>query len=135
MKIKDAELLTGLNQKTIRFYESEGLIKVNRLKNSYRDYTEDNIKELRRIKILRGWNVPICKIKDFNKGKVSLNNILQEKLEDLDREELNITKERCVIEQIIKLSTKDCNIDLADYHNDFKWTYAMAFLLSQNQGI
>ncbi|MDS1004499.1 MerR family transcriptional regulator [Clostridium sporogenes] len=48
MKIKEAELLTGLSQKTIRYYETEGLISVKRNLNSYREYDEDNISKLKK---------------------------------------------------------------------------------------
>jgi DNA-binding transcriptional MerR regulator len=71
MKIKDAELLTGLSAKTIRFYESEGLISVKRNSNSYRDYDEKNIEDLRRIKNLRKLDIPICKIKELNDKEIS----------------------------------------------------------------
>ncbi|APQ97613.1 MerR family transcriptional regulator [Clostridium botulinum] len=66
MKIKDAERLTGLSQKTIRYYESEGLISVKRNSNSYREYDENNINKLRRIKVLRKLDVPISTIKKLN---------------------------------------------------------------------
>ncbi|MCR1139598.1 MerR family transcriptional regulator [Clostridium botulinum] len=66
MKIKDAERLTGLSQKTIRYYESEGLISVKRNSNSYREYDENNINKLRRIKVLRKLDVSISTIKKLN---------------------------------------------------------------------
>ncbi|RXI54045.1 MerR family transcriptional regulator [Clostridium tetani] len=75
--IKEAKLLTGLSAKTIRFYESEGLICVKRNSNTYRKYDGKNIDELRRIKILRKLDVPISKIKELNNGKTSLHDIFQ----------------------------------------------------------
>ncbi len=54
MKMKDVEKLTGLTAKSIRFYEAKGLLKVGRNEeNSYREYTEENIAQLRRIKLFR----------------------------------------------------------------------------------
>ena len=88
MKIKDAELLTGLPAKTIRYYESQGLISIKRNSNTYRDYTENNITELRRIKILRKLDVPISKIKEFTQGEISLHYILQNEIKNLDGKEI-----------------------------------------------
>ena len=54
MTIKDVEKLTGLTAKSIRYYESKHLIKVARNEgNSYRNYTEDDVNILRRIKLFR----------------------------------------------------------------------------------
>ncbi|APU59818.1 MerR family transcriptional regulator [Clostridium botulinum] len=72
MKIKDAELLTGLSAKTIRYYESEGLISVKINSNSYQEYDEDNINKLQKIKILRKLDVSISTIKKLNLGEASL---------------------------------------------------------------
>ena len=44
MKINDVEKITGLTQKAIRLYESQGLIKISRDKNGYRNYSEEDIK-------------------------------------------------------------------------------------------
>ena len=52
--IKDAAEQTGLTQKSIRFYESKGLLSVQRgAQNDYRQYTEADITQLKRIKVLR----------------------------------------------------------------------------------
>lgn len=54
MTIKEVERLTGLTAKSIRYYESKHLITVARNKeNSYRDYSETDVEQLKRIKLLR----------------------------------------------------------------------------------
>ncbi len=54
MTIKDAEKLTGLTIKSIRYYEEKGLISIGRnIDNDYRDYSEEDIERLKLIKILR----------------------------------------------------------------------------------
>ncbi|MCS4464809.1 MerR family transcriptional regulator [Clostridium botulinum] len=94
MKIKDAERLTGLSQKTIRYYESEGLISVKRNSNSYREYDENNINKLRRIKVLRKLDVPISTIKKLNLKEASLPEILEGKIKELDGNELNLERKK-----------------------------------------
>ncbi len=54
MTIKDVEKLTGLTAKSIRFYESKNLISVERnSENFYRNYTDADVTELKRIKLFR----------------------------------------------------------------------------------
>jgi len=127
MKIKDAELLTGLSAKTIRFYESEGLISVRRNSNTYRDYAEDNIKELKRIKILRQLEIPISKIREFKNGDLQLENILKEKLEELNKGELDIQSKKFTIEVLLKEVKKNPNADLDYYHDDFEYIKSEEF--------
>ena len=53
MTIQEVEARTGLPRATVRYYEREGLLSPQRLENGYRDYSEDNITTLLRIKLLR----------------------------------------------------------------------------------
>lgn len=58
MTIREAEQRTGLDRATIRFYEKERLISPKRLDNGYRDYGEEELTALLRIKLLRELGVP-----------------------------------------------------------------------------
>ena len=53
MTIKELERRTGLPRTSIRFYEQEGLLTPERRENNYRDYSEDNVRTLEKIKLLR----------------------------------------------------------------------------------
>ena len=66
MTIKDAEKLTGLTAKSIRFYESKGLINVERNEtNDYRNYSENDIRQLMKIKTYRYFGFSIEEIKEL----------------------------------------------------------------------
>ncbi|CDI49271.1 MerR family transcriptional regulator [Clostridium tetani] len=127
MKIKDAELLTGLSAKTIRFYESEGLICVKTNSNTYREYDEKNIDELRRIKILRKLDLPISKIKELNDGKTSLHDIFQAELKKLDENQLNLELKKSTIKVILKELNKNPNVDLIEYSKEFEYIHSDEF--------
>lgn len=127
MKIKEVELTTGLSAKTIRFYESEGLISVKRNSNSYREYNEHNINDLQRIKILRQLDVPISKIKELNQGKTSLHDILEDELKKLEENELNLESKKITIEVILKELNKNPNIDLAEYTKELAYIQSEEF--------
>lgn len=76
MKIKDVEKKTGITKANIRYYESQGLITPERELNGYRTYTEKNVHELLRIKLLRTLDIPIESIRALCDGKTSLADTL-----------------------------------------------------------
>ena len=77
MRIKEVEELVGITRKNIRFYEKEGLLSPGReLENSYRDYTDDDVRRLRIIKLLRKLDMPISAISDVLENRLSLPEAL-----------------------------------------------------------
>ena len=64
MTIKEVENITGLTAKSIRFYEKKNLIEVQRNEgNDYRNYTEENVVQLKWIKLFRYLDFSIEEIK------------------------------------------------------------------------
>ena len=53
MKIGEVEKITGLTAKAIRLYEKKKLLSVDRTGSDYRDYNEDDVKQLLTIKNFR----------------------------------------------------------------------------------
>ena len=77
MRIKEVEDLVGITSKNIRFYEKEGLLSPGREKeNSYRDYSEADVKRLQIIKLLRKLDMPISGISDVLEGRIALPEAL-----------------------------------------------------------
>ena len=77
MRIKEVEDLVGITRKNIRFYEKEGLLTPGReLENSYRDYSEEDVKRLQVIKLLRKLDMPINGISDVLEGRIALSEAL-----------------------------------------------------------
>lgn len=64
MNIKEAERLSGVTKRNIRFYEQKGLLRPSRnQENDYREYTVENVETLKRIRILRMVDMPVEQIK------------------------------------------------------------------------
>ncbi|MCM1088664.1 MAG: MerR family transcriptional regulator, partial [Muribaculaceae bacterium] len=60
MTIKEVEKQTGLARSNIRFYEKEKLIEPSRNdKNGYRDYSEQDIENIKKIAYLRTLEISI----------------------------------------------------------------------------
>lgn len=110
MKIKEVEILTGLTAKSIRYYESKGLLVVGRQEgNDYRDYTEENVWQLKRIKLLRYLDFSVDQIRDMlSMDADGLKKILLDKMEQLDNESKNLELKRNLCHS---LSKSDVTLD------------------------
>lgn len=86
MTIKEIETLSGMERANIRFYEREGLIAPNRMDNGYRDYSEDDLQILLRIKLLRSLHIPLNEIKALKDGSKDLADTLSKQIAKLDQE-------------------------------------------------
>ena len=86
MNIKQASKQSGVSAPNIRFYEKEGLLDPARLPgNNYRDYTEQDIRALRFIRMLRMLDVPLPVIRSVLAGDAPLGNILREQQTALEQ--------------------------------------------------
>ena len=69
VKINEVETLAGITKKNIRFYEAQGLLSPARnSENGYRDYGEEDVRVLRRIKLFRKMGLPIEEIRQMFAG-------------------------------------------------------------------
>ena len=81
MKINEVMKETGLTKKAIYYYENEGLIRPQKdPENNYRNYTEEDVRKLIVINILRRLDVPIKAIGDIVKNSVPMKDVLKEQL-------------------------------------------------------
>ena len=66
MTIKDVEERTGLSRSNIRFYEKEKLIEPSRNEsNGYRDYSENDVENIKKIAYLRTLGISIEDIRSI----------------------------------------------------------------------
>ena len=85
MQIKEVELLTGMTRANIRFYEKQGLLnRTNRNEYNYRDYTEEDVRQLQRIKLLRRLEVSMEDIKEMKDDVPKMEQMILERLSDLN---------------------------------------------------
>lgn len=75
MNIKEAEKLTGISKRNIRFYEQKGMLHPARNQdNDYRDYSSQDIERLKLIRALRMVDMPLEEIQKVLDGKTSLED-------------------------------------------------------------
>ncbi len=95
MKIKEVAKKTGLTEKSIRFYEEKGLIQpeIKYVANrKFREYSEEDVKELNTIMYLRKGYFSIEEIKRMKESPEDIISILKQYQERL-QEEVVVKKE------------------------------------------
>lgn len=91
MKINEVETLAGITKKNIRFYEAQGLLSPARnSENGYRDYGEEDVRILRRIKLFRKMGFPIEEIRQMFTGVHTVGDGMRRQLISLEREQRNL---------------------------------------------
>ena len=84
MIINDLETRTGLDRATIRYYEKQEMITPVRKENGYRDYSEEDLQQLLKIKLLRQLDMPIYMIKKLQQGSEDFQRALNEQISILE---------------------------------------------------
>lgn len=112
MKINDVEKQTGLTAKSIRYYESEGLLSVGRNEdNSYREYTEENILDLKRIKVYRYLDFSIKEIRELlHSDADEVTSILSAKAEQYTRQQEDTETKRKICKMLSKKKSLSANL-------------------------
>lgn len=106
MKIKDVEKRVGISAANIRYYEKEELINPERNEaDNYRDYSQQDVEQLERIKVLRILGVPISDIRKLKDGAATLNDVMEHRLTLLQEEEKNLDAVKRVCENL-----RQCNL-------------------------
>ena len=84
MTIKEVEERTSLSRSNVRFYEKEKLIEPSRNeKNGYRDYSENDVENIKKIAYLRTLGISIEDIRRIMSEKVTLQEMVKKQNEVL----------------------------------------------------
>ena len=96
MNTKQAEELTGISRQNIRYYERQGLLEPAReTGNAYRDYSEEEIRRLKLIKMLRMLDMPLKEIENILKEELPLK-------EAVVRQQENLLKQQKQLQDVYK---------------------------------
>lgn len=86
MNIKQAETLTGITSKNIRFYEDSGLLHPKRNEqNGYREYTDKDIHRIKLIRMLRKLDMSIDTIREVLDGQQRLDAVMAAQYNKLEQ--------------------------------------------------
>lgn len=97
MNIREVEELTGLVRANIRYYEQEGFFTSERESNGYRNYSDEDVQVLKRIKLLRMLQVPIEEIHRIQSDELLMCTVLERSIRQAEekKKELNSAQQIC----------------------------------------
>ena len=91
MNIGEAAQASGLNAKTIRYYEDIGLIRPDRRRNNYRDYSDTSVHNLRFLARARklGFSIEECRqllslYADKRRASADVRRLAEAHISDID---------------------------------------------------
>lgn len=119
MLINEVKYKVGLTKKSIRYYESEGLLKPKRNSNNdYREYDENDLKDLKLIKFLRNLNISVREIKKLKNKEISLKECMRDRIKLIENTEKEFLKIKNMCEDIIDNNLEFDNIDITKYSEE-----------------
>jgi DNA-binding transcriptional MerR regulator len=92
MKIKEVEEKLGIDRETIRFYIREGLLSPVQHDNHHREYSEEDIDQIKRIRILRQLEMSISQTRSVFNGEMDFNTALDESRRILEHKREIVSK-------------------------------------------
>ena len=134
MTIKEVEEQTGLTRSNIRFYEKEKLIEPSRNdKNGYRDYSEKDVENIKKIAYLRTLEISVEDIRCIIDEKVSLMEVLAKQNEMLQEQIEGLSKAKVMCEKMLEagdvsfdeLQVEKYVSDLQNYWSDNKTVFKL----------
>ena len=134
MTIKEVEERTSLSRSNVRFYEKEKLIEPSRNeKNGYRDYSENDAENIKKIAYLRTLGISIEDIRRIMSEKVTLQAMVKKQNEVLKNQMIDLDKARFMCEKMLeeesisyeKLQVEQYVTELEDYWNDHQAVFKL----------
>ena len=127
MTIKEVEERTNLSRSNVRFYEKEKLIEPSRNEsNGYRDYSESDVENIKKIAYLRTLGISIEDIRSIISEKTTLQETLERQNEVLKSQITDLNKAQLMCEKMLdeesisyeKLQVEQYVTELQDYWKD-----------------
>ncbi len=115
MNIREVEIKTGLTRANIRYYEKEGLLRTVRSENGYRDYTEENVESLLRIRLMRELGISIEEIRRLQAREEELNVVVENRIKQIKKESQKLKDSEMVCQTIWKERVSYYDLDAAYY--------------------
>lgn len=115
MLIRDLERKAGLDRATIRYYEKEGLISPLRKENGYREYTDENLSHLLKIKLLRQLGISVDTIKGIQQGSSDFSKALSDQIRNLDHQIKTAARAKEVCAELYRANCSYAELDASYY--------------------
>ena len=118
MTSKEMESRSGVPRANIRYYEAEGLLSPARRGNGYRDYSEEDLRTLEKIKLLRRLGVSVEELRALGAGEADLAAVLDRRLAELGGEQASLERVRQVCGDLRRTGATYAALDPGQYLAD-----------------
>lgn len=127
MTIKEVEERTGLSRSNVRFYEKEKLIFPARNEsNGYRDYSDSDIENIKKIAYLRTLGISIEDIRNIISEKITLYEVIRKQKELLESQIIDLSRAKVLCEKMLneegvgykELQVERYVAEMQEYWND-----------------
>ena len=118
MTSKEIEARSGVPRANIRYYEAEGLLHPQRAKNGYREYSEADLAELEKIKLLRRLGITVEELRQLRNGEEDLSAVLDRRLAELGGEQASLERVRLVCGAVRSAGVSFAALDAGRYLQD-----------------
>lgn len=115
MQIRELEARAGMERASIRYYEREGLLCPARQENGYRDYSEADLNELLRIRLLRQLGLSVEAIRALQQGTLRLADALTDRQAELAGMAVNVQRAGLVCRALCSAAPDYHALDAAGY--------------------
>ena len=115
MTIKEIEALSGMSRANIRYYEAEGFLSPERRENGYRDYSEEDLETLKRVKLLRLLGVSLADIKAAKDGSLPLEELMARRLSGIAQERTALSQSEAVCRELREAQVRYEDLDAQRY--------------------
>lgn len=115
MDIREVELAAEMTRANIRFYEKEGLLTPERRPNGYRNYSQDDLETLKKIKLLRQLHLSVDTIRRLQQGEEDLDSALFRAMEDMSAQEDDLKRAESVCRTIRSERASYASLDAQRY--------------------
>lgn len=115
MRIQELEQRTGLDRATIRYYEREDLIHPWRAENGYREYSDEDVQQLLKIKLLRQLEMPIEQIRRLQQGSGDFETAVEAQIAHLSDRIGEQKRARVICQTLCSDGAKFETLDAAHY--------------------
>lgn len=115
MTIKEVEERLNMPRANIRYYEQEGLISPARAENGYREYSEEDVRMLERVQLLRALHCTVSEIRELKEGRATLAQVLKHKEDEFVKAEESATNAREICRAICNSQAQFETLDAKKY--------------------
>ena len=105
VRVSEVEEILGIDRETIRFYIRKGLLEPRKDKNGYREYTDEDVRRIKKILVLRSLELSIQDIRKVIGGEKDIADELENSMKLLSEKKARIDSAIAACRELMEKDT------------------------------